>query len=81
MKEYRLPDGTYTNNFKLFESEWKKLTGPFEKLGFRIIGFDPGILMEDSEYKGGCFNIPTYAARRIIKAIQEKEKNEIKIES
>lgn len=69
MKEQRLPDGTWTTNIDLFTSEWDKLRKPFEGLGFRVIGFDPGIALRDANGGDITFVLPIWAAKRIIEAI------------
>lgn len=57
MKHYRLPSGKTTVNLKRYLTAWRKLHKTAAKVfGRRVIGFDPGILLE------GAFDIPTQAA-------------------
>lgn len=65
MKELRLPNGEGTTDIDKFSDEWNKIRKPFEDMGFRVIGFDPGIALCDAEANGGAFNLPLYAAKRI----------------
>ena len=74
-KELRLPNGTWTKDVDLFSSEWDKVRKPFEDLGFRTIGFDPGIALCDAKTNAGSFEIPLYAAQRIIAAMKEANLN------
>lgn len=69
-KELKLPDGTYTTDVDKFSSEWMKIRKPFEDLGFRVIGFDPGIAMCDAGTNAGSFDLPMYAAKRLIDAMK-----------
>lgn len=75
-KEHRLPDGTWTTDIDLFVREWDKIRKPFEALGFRVIGFDPGIALCDAKTNGGTFDIPLYAAKRIIEALPSNMQGE-----
>lgn len=68
--ELRLPDGTWTEDVCRFSAEWDKVRKPFEDLGFRTIGFDPGIALCDAKTNTGSFEIPLYAAQRIIAAME-----------
>ena len=68
-REQRLPDGTWTNDIDLFAAEWDKIRKPFEALGFKTIGFDPGIALCDEKTNNGTFDLPLYAAKRIIEAL------------
>lgn len=73
-KKLRLPDGTWTEDVDMFTSEWDKIRKPFEDMGFRTIGFDPSIALCDAETGSGSFNLPLYAAQRIIAAIRGNDK-------
>lgn len=47
-ERYRRPDGRYTTDVKLYAREWRKLAREVEavlQLGFKLSGFDPGILL------------------------------------
>lgn len=69
-KQLRLPDGTYTADVDQFSAEWDKLRKPFEALGFYVVGFDPGLVLCDNTKKfGRSFELPTWAAQRIIEAL------------
>ena len=69
-KQLRLPDGTYTADVDQFSAEWDKLRKPFEALGLRIVAFDPGIVLCDNTKEfGRSFELPIYAAQRIIEAL------------
>lgn len=72
-KEFRLPNREYTSNIDVFISEWDKIKTPFEALGFKVIGFDPGIALCDATTDMGYFNLPMYAAVRILEAINKEE--------
>lgn len=72
-KEFRLPNMEYTSNIDVFISEWDKIKTPFEALGFKVIGFDPGIALCDATTDMGYFNLPMYAAVRILEAINKEE--------
>ena len=69
-KQLRLPDGTYTADVDQFSAEWDKLRKPFEALGLRTVAFDPGLVLCDNtkEYTRP-FELPTWAAKRIIEAL------------
>jgi len=73
-KEQRLPDGTWTKDINLFTREWDKIRKPFEALGFRVIGLDPGIALCDEKTNAGTFDLPLYAAKRIIEALTSNKK-------
>lgn len=75
-KSHRRPNGEWTDDAVLAMDEWNELAVPFEKLGFTIIGYDPGILMNDTKTGGGPFTIPSYAAIRIANAINGDENND-----
>lgn len=69
-RQLRLPDGTSTIDQKVFTLEWNKLIGPFEDMGFAVMGFDPGLALRDAEsFDAKSFEIPVWAAKRIIKAL------------
>jgi len=44
--------------------EWNKILDPLTALGFRVMGFDPGVLLCSPE-GWGSFNLPLYAAQKI----------------
>lgn len=70
IKQLRLPDGTYTTDVDQFSAEWDKLRKPFEAMGFYVIGFDPGLALCDNTNEFSMsFELPIYAARRIIEAL------------
>ena len=71
-KQLRLPDGTYASDVDQFSAEWDKLRKPFEALGFYVIAFDPGLVLcnNDKEFSSS-FELPAYAARRIIDALNK----------
>jgi len=68
--ELRLPDGSWTTDVNKFSKEWGKITKPFEDIGFKVIGFDPGIAMCDAETNQGAFEIPLYVAKRLVEAMK-----------
>ncbi len=68
--------GTRTTDVDLFTSEWDKLRKPFEDLGFVVIGFDPGIALRDANNWDSSFDLPIWAAKRIIGAIQNTNEME-----
>lgn len=71
-KRLRLPDGTCTSDVDQFSAEWDKLRKPFEELGFYVLAFDPGLsLCNDSKEYSQSFQLPTWAARRIIDALNK----------
>lgn len=73
--QFRLPDGTYIRDCVKFSGEWDRLRKPIESLGFRVIAFDPGIVLRDEKTNGGSFELPLYAAKRFIDAMSlEKSK-------
>lgn len=66
----RLPDGTYTADVDQFSAEWDKLRKPFEALGFYVVAFDPGLVLCDNSKKySRSFELPIWAAQRIIEAL------------
>ena len=69
-KQFRLPDGTYTSDVDSWSAEWDELGKPFETLGFRMVAFDPGIVLCDARDPGlpAC-EMPLYVAKRIIEAL------------
>lgn len=71
-KQLRLPDGSYTSDVDQFSAEWDKLRKPFEALGFYVVAFDPGLVLcnNDKEFSNS-FELPAYAARRIIDALDK----------
>ena len=72
-KHYRLPDGSNTSDAAKFSDEWDKLRKPLESLGFRVIAFDPGIVLQDDKTNGGSFELPLYAAQRFIDAMSSEK--------
>jgi len=64
-----LPDGLPTKDEKEFTNEWDKILLPLQKLGFGVSGFSPGINLYDKETGKGDFQIPIYAAKRIVSAL------------
>jgi hypothetical protein len=68
--ERKLPDGTYTDSLDEYVIAWEGLYLPFEKMGFSVIGFDPGLLLCDLATRAGSFNLPVYAAQRIINELK-----------
>lgn len=74
-KQLRLPDGTPAVDYREFASEWSKLNGPFQDMGFEVIGFDPGLALRDAEnFDARPFEIPIWAAKRIIKALNSSSR-------
>lgn len=71
-KQLRLPDGSYTLDVDQFSAEWDKLRKPFEALDFYVVAFDPGLVLcnNDKEFSSS-FELPAYAARRIIDALNK----------
>jgi len=65
-KRFRLPDYTWTDDVDKFSDERDKIRKPFEGMGFRVIGFDPGITLCNTENDQGTFSLPIYAAKRFI---------------
>ena len=77
-KQLRLPDGTYTADVDQFSAEWDKLRKPFEAMGFYVIGFDPGLALCDNTNEfSRSFELPIYAARRIIEALDKTTTKDI----
>jgi hypothetical protein len=75
MSKLKLPDGTYTTDCEKFSSDWMKIRKPFEDIGFKIVGFDPGIAMCDANTNSGTFELPLYAALRIVEAMKVPNNN------
>ena len=69
-KKFRLPDYTWTDDVDKFSDEWDKIRKPLENMGFRVIGFDPGITLCNAENDQGSFTLPTYAAKRFIERMK-----------
>lgn len=76
MNKLPLPDGTSTSDVEVFSKEWNQLTKPFEDMGFMICGYSPGISICDKETGRGQFDLPIYAARRIIENLKQQENNQ-----
>lgn len=77
-KSHRLPDGTYTTDVDQFSAEWDKLRKPFEAMGFYVIGFDPGLALCDNTNEfSRSFELPIYAARRIIETLDKTTTKDI----
>ena len=66
-REFRLPNGTSTTDVNKFISAWNVVRKPLESLGFRVIGFDPGITLCDARSGNGSFHLPMYAVDRFLK--------------
>jgi hypothetical protein len=68
-----LPDGSSTSKLEIFNSEWDKIIKPFEDMGFQLVGYSPGIFLCNKATGSGSFELPVYAAKRIIENLQKKE--------
>lgn len=74
-KQLRLPNNTFTIDQEVFTFEWNKLKGPFEDMGFAVMGFDPGLALRDAEsFDAKSFEIPVWAAKRIIEALNSNRR-------
>jgi len=49
------------------------VTAPFEKIGFRVIGYNPGLMLCDAESNNGAFDLPLYAVKRLAEVIKEEQ--------
>jgi hypothetical protein len=67
MTKFKMPiTGKITKRFDLYVKEWNKFLIPLENMGFNIISFDPSITLCDKKTMGGAFQIPLYAAKRLL---------------
>lgn len=68
---YRTPDGKWINDYKKYLEEWNIVMTAWEKMGFQVIGFDPGITMVDA-YNNDTpsFTVPMWASKKILKRVK-----------
>lgn len=62
----KCPDGTVTYDLDTYLAEWNKITTQLEAKGFRVIGFDPSLLLCDMKTGCGSFDIPVYAVMKFL---------------
>lgn len=67
--EYRLPNGDTTFDVNDFYAAWDALTVPFEKMGFKLVSYNPGLYFSYGAY-GGTFEIPACVAAVIVERLQ-----------
>ena len=70
MIEYRLPDGSVTENCEDYYREWDALIIPFQKMGFKLVAYNPGLQFSHGEF-GRTFNLPASVAKRIVENLKE----------
>lgn len=67
----RLPDGTYTNNTKVYVEAWRTLASPIElATGTTLTAFDPDLVLRDTN---GHTNValPAWFAIKLYQAIRD----------
>lgn len=62
----KCPDGRWTENVETYISAWDELRKPLEALGFQVTSFDPALNLCDAQKGGGHFELPVYAAKRLL---------------
>lgn len=68
-KHNRLPDGTFTEDYDPYITKWEQLIQPMlEKLNLKLIGFDPGYLVQMTEKPHTTLEIPCWFVRRFNSA-------------
>ena len=67
--EYRLPNGDTTFDVNDFYAAWDALTVPFEKMGFKLVSYSPGLCFSYGAY-GRTFEIPACVAAVIVERLQ-----------
>ena len=76
--KYRSPNGRYIDDVNEYLAEWHRLIDPLQSIGFRVHGFDPGFMVSDRSVTGGnCFDLPTWAAKRIVRIINKNKEEEV----
>jgi hypothetical protein len=68
MTTRRLPNGTYTENADIYCDAWEnEVLKPLEALGYRIMGFDPGVLVADAYNPStSAVSLPMWVVRKIL---------------
>jgi hypothetical protein len=80
MKDYRLPSGRITTSFNAYAREWQKIAKPIEAAtGFKLGGFDPGLLFHPPDlpnggYHGNSVHLRVDFAIKLANAIRRKAK-------
>lgn len=67
--EYRLPNGDTTFDVNDFYAAWDALSVPFEKMGFKLVSYSPGLCFSYGQY-GRTFEIPACVAAVIVERLQ-----------
>lgn len=67
---FRLPDGCRTENISEYVAAWRKVANPIcEVTGTELMGFDPGILLDEipapGQRAGRTVSLPTWFAARL----------------
>lgn len=65
--EGQMPNGEITASTKKYLKAWDELLIPLQKMGFRVIAFDPGIRLCDEAGTKDTFTIPVYAALAFLR--------------
>lgn len=69
MTIYRTPDGKHTTSSRRYIKEWRAITRPIEQgLGLKTIGFDPDLLMTNSDGRGSI-DMPLWFAKRLAEKL------------
>lgn len=75
-KQRRLPDGSETDDYKLYLTEWGKRITALERLfGWNVTGYDPGFGVQVPGCQGalGHFSVPVSAANRAQQLLDTME--------
>lgn len=68
--DYKLPDSTLTDDYDFYIAEWEQLIKPMlERLNLKLIGFDPGYLVQMTEKPYRTLDIPIWFAMRFYKSL------------
>lgn len=62
---YNLPDGSCSHDRDTYLAAWRALCAPVERMGLRLVGFDPGALFHDPE-TNKTLDLPVWFLRRFI---------------
>lgn len=73
----RKPDLTYAEDIDEYIDAWNKILEPFECMGFRVISYDPGVVLTDVEHADyPSFQLPMYAVEKILSRLDDNRKHD-----